>query len=592
MLFALYLTHKELHGEKVHFQTLKKKLRGLRRSSVVSNLAAVNNLFAHSKFIGQYSNDFPKIQEDLKYSYLRQSVRSKITENGLDNFVVFVRLQTLFLAQLSLLYSNDEVIELADGLTNAGFDLGDTCLIASDYLWSPREAANTGTGTDKKRIRHLGFQLAPGMELSNPLDMIAGIARSETIYSQILTSKEFRSILKDKRLDTFDITAEFQKATKISLQDYVDITVGLLSFMLTPDDKNLNVVRSFTVDGFLAQSNMKKETFKSYLKLEARDVEQFKSLFKSQGSYLNQHSFLPFKKFPLIELHKGIYICIDTFFLTEKLGAGIYWKLFDNLSDTKRETLSAVFGHLFELYVRTIFRAVTSHKSRDLKKGMLYSSPKYKGTDDESFDEIIYYPVSKHLIVIETKASLMHTTTKYGRSIKKFRGEMVKKFVKNKDGKDLGVTQLTKHIGRLFHSDKAKRFHLEDDELDYWIQNAEKISPVLVTQELVISFHINEDWLNDDFNKSLKQVRSSVGVSNLTVIDVQTLEELRPHLINGTPTFEQCINSRNYRDPEYKSHFADFVSDNFDLAHKTDEHTDSAIEAVFGRSKRLFFGEE
>lgn len=114
----------------------------------------------------------------------------------------------------------------------------------------------------------------------------------------------------------------------------------------------------------------------------------------------------------------------------------------------------------------------------------------------------------------------------------------------------------------------------------------------MVTQEPVISFHINEDWLNDDFRKSLKQVRSGVSVSNLTVIDIQTLEELKPHLINGTPTFEQCINARNYRDPEYKQHFADFVSTNFNLTHKTDEESDKVVEAVFDRSKALFFGSE
>ena len=170
---------------------------------------------------------------------------------------------------------------------------------------------------------------------------------------------------------------------------------------------------------------------------------------------------------------------------------------------------------------------------------------------------------------------------------------MIEKFVRNnKDGKDLGVTQLTKHINRLFHPDKTKRLHLGNDELDSWIQNAEKISPVLVTQEPIISFHINEDWLNDDFRKSLKQVRSGVSVSNLTVIDIQTLEELKPHLINGTPTFEQCINARNYRDPEYKQHFADFVSTNFNLTHKTDEESDKVVEAVFDRSKALFFGSE
>jgi hypothetical protein len=591
MLALVYLTHSELYGSKLSHQALKAKLRRLGRSSVLSNLAVVNNIYAHSAFIGKGQKDYPEIQALLKDAYFSDDVRSEIVRKRLENRFVFLRLQNLYLAQLSILHSTDARPIIVDGSTEGGYELGACSLIAADFLLSVSEHRKTSSGSELKIKRHLGFQLAPGGELSNPLDMFRGVVRSEIIFSDILNSAELQELAGEKLFNGFDVATQFESAVGITPAEYIDITVGLLSYFLFEDDAHpITSIRSIQIEPFLAQSHLHREKLQSYLTLESRTVDELKERFIQQSKYHKQFSFLPFKSHPIIEVQSGHFFCIDTFFLSEKLNAGLYWKIFDNLPKNQRESFSQIYGYAFEIYVRRSLRETLNTPKIDAKKGLLFSDPRYEN-GDQSFDEIIYYPDTKHLIVIETKASFMHTEAKFGRKISKFWKEIKQKFIEKETGEVKGIGQMANHIGHLFAPAKSSRRHVVSRELDHWIQTAEKVSPIIVVQEPVISFHIHEDLLNTELKKRLKKMkhRPSVSVANLTVLNIDTLEMLRPHLIDKELTLEQCVNYRNYRDPNYRSDFASLINENFDLKNRTDERTDAVFSSVFARAtERLF----
>jgi hypothetical protein len=592
MLSLTYLTHADLYGRRANPQTLRKKLRGLGRASVLSNLAVVNNLYAHAAFLGRGHKDYPEIQKLFKKAYLRPEVRQRITDLSLHDRLVFLRLHTLYLAQLSILHSDDRKPIATDGETPGGYDLGDCSLMAGDCVYSFAEERNTSRGTEDKIIRHLGFQLGPSSEISNPLDMIRGIVRSEILYSYILESTELSTAIGGKRLEKLNIATRFAQANGLELVEYIDIIVALLSYMLVPDSETgLGRIRSVAVDSFLAQAQLPRETFENFLKLESSTVEDLSNAFKSQSDYLKQFSFMPFKARPLIEIQDGLYFCIDTFFLSEKLNAGLYWKIFDTLPKSLRPDFSVLYGQMFELYVRRIFRDVLTNPKIDPSKGILISDPEYRN-GNKCFDEMIYYPNTKHLIVIETKASLMHTVAKFGKSVRKFWKEIRTKFIETQEGDEKGIGQLSKHIGNLFEANREFRQHLKDQSVDEWLQHIEKVSPVLVVQEPAISFHINEDFLNREFKKRLKnsRLRASVRIQNLTVLNIQTLEVMKQNLINKEATLEQCVNFRNVRDPKYKHDFGSLISENFELMNKTDEETNAIYSNVFSRATGRFFG--
>lgn len=594
MNISSYILGSELLGNKVRLTTIKRELRELNRVSVFSNLCGINGIFAKSMLSGNQIREYPEIQRRLKYHYLTPDIGSKAEQTEFKDRSVFFRQQTLFLAQLCLLNSRDDIAVWADGSTEGGYKLGELMLNASDHLLSRNEESNTTEGSDKRRIRHLGFQLAPAWELDVPLELHQGAVRSNCIYLTLLKSDEFKEILRKKNKTNFDISLEFQNATGISLEEYIDITVGLISVFLYYVPEDTGIVTHFTVDGFLRESTLRKETLEKYLNIEARDLNEFAEIFKNQSpQYARRFSFLPFRQYPLLQIPNGPYICIDPCFLTEKLNSGIYWKIVDNLG-TKRSTFFEVFGYLFELYTRKLLESVCSDKAFVGKKAsstcLLFSSPTYRNNDD-CFDEVIYYPETKHLLLIETKSSFIHSLEKYGRSIRGFRKEILKKFVQDKEGSNKGVGQLANHIANLFDRNKDNRRHLANSILDEYIQQAEKISPILIVQEETVSFHIIEDLLNEIFTNLLKRktTRASVRISQLTVLNISTLEMLKPHIIDGEVTIEQCINSRNYRDPTYRSHFHWFVTEHFDLGRKTDKESDQIFSDVFDRAKALFF---
>lgn len=590
MLVGQYLRHSDLYGNRVHFQTLVKKLRKLNRSSVITNLSVINSMFAHIHFFGRYEEDFPNLQQELHDNYLKDSVRAEIHHRNKEDYIVFTRLQTLYLLQLSIRYCADKSTILVDGKTKGGFDLGDCFLMASDYLISPKEEENVEIGSNKKRVKHLGFQLAPSIELQNPLDFKRGIVRSEIIYSQILESKEFEQILIEKKRSDFDIPTKFKQSTKISLQQYFDITLAILFNFL--EKTPLAKAQWITPKGFLRFSILDKKVLKNYLKLESKSLEGFDAIFRREKRYLKQFRHVSFKPFSLIEIFDEMYVCADLFFLSEKLNSGVYWKIFDTLPKSKKEDFFSVYGIIFELYVRHLLKKIVSKNNNSIKGGLLLSSPKYQ-IGNELFDEIIYFPETKHLIVIETKSSFMHTEAKYGKSIRKFETEIRKKFIAKENGTGKGIGQLANHIGSMFHENRDLRFHIDNSDFDSWIQGVEKISPILITQEPIISFHIIEDFLNTELKKKLEQekVRASVKISQLTVINVETLEKLKPYLETNQLTLEQCVNLRAYKDPKYKQHFEDFVFDKFKLSNVEDKESNEIFERVLERIKQRFFDE-
>ena len=77
----------------------------------------------------------------------------------------------------------------------------------------------------------------------------------------------------------------------------------------------------------------------------------------------------------------------------------------------------------------------------------------------------------------------------------------------------------------------------------------------------------------------------------MTVIDIDTLERIKPYLSQQVFTLEQAINSRVYRDPDHKAPFYSFLISNFAEMKKMrrDETIEETHNRVWERIKETFF---
>jgi hypothetical protein len=80
----------------------------------------------------------------------------------------------------------------------------------------------------------------------------------------------------------------------------------------------------------------------------------------------------------------------------------------------------------------------------------------------------------------------------------------------------------------------------------------------------------------------------------LAVIDIDTLEQMKPDLVAGDFTLQQCLNARAVRDPGYRSgSWHQFLIESFpQYATKADVQINEKFEAIMDRGTRNIFGDQ
>ncbi|HEX8565678.1 MAG TPA: hypothetical protein VF648_08405 [Pyrinomonadaceae bacterium] len=600
MIAGVVLRYSDLFDEKASLQKLRKLVKQFDGRFLITQLSTINSFLSAFAF----GNDDEKIllQKRLVANFIAEDVlenKIKVSYGNESpaNLPIFTRLTISYLTRLCILNYSESSNLIPDGKQKGGYQLGLCCLIANDYLTTEKEEIKLNSRRAKTIQKHLALQIAPLLEFYNPIKLENGIFRFQKILFETAKSPEFTDFLKRNPNRTFNLEEKFRSATGLSLENYRDYTIATLSFLLPNDITADGFSPVFKRQNFISKSLVPQEKFDAYLNLEAKSVQSLKEELRKRSKFLTAWKFQQLKVTPLIEIEPETYTAIDSAFITEKLGQGGYWKINDCLNGADREKFKSYFGDLFEFYTNKILNQIAS--KQPIRGGFFVTNAEYKN-GGECFDAMMYFPNSKHLIVFEHKASLLQATSKYSGSVRRFEKELKEKFVVDKKGKPRGVGQLAKHIENLFHKDKLERRVLTDKPLQEMLSKVEKISPVIIGLESFLKLHIIEGvFLSEYFKNELKEKKNNIAegirINPLTVIHIEELENLKPYLEKGDATFEQLLNLRFIRDPEYKRFFAlsTFFEPDFRLLKENGKNEEvwEYFDRIFEESKKNLFGE-
>lgn len=594
---STYIRYSDLFNEKPSLATLKKELRKFDPANVLFHLTRMNVLLGRQRMLREGREAMQKLQGQLIANYIDDEIlegklKPKYGSTKTDECSVFTRQQSLGLLRLIATEWKDTGAITAEGKTCGGYALGRCCLIMNDHLLSKKEEGITGEGSSLKRRKHLSIQLAPLFELYNPPRLDRSVVRAEILFKDLLESEEMQAITR-RELRGFDLARAFVEATGLKIETYRELILAVVSWICGYDAEQLIADASlftFQRDEFIKESQINPSDFDHYLALDSISVSKLRSRFKAKRAKLLPHfDYVLFRSRPLLELDNGTFICADACFAVEKLSSGIYWTIIDSLQAADRQRAFDAFGYLFELYVNRILATAASADA------VFVPSPKYTNGEG-AFDALIYHREERHLIVFEHKASFLRIDAKYGGRIRAFEQELSKKFGVGKTaGTEKGIAQLAKHIERLFHRDVSMRHHIGDlDELlESSHSRVEKISPVLIGQEPFLRLQIIEGLLNEQFRRLLKRkkISAAVEVRPLAVIDIDTIEDLKPNLMAGDFSLMQCLNARAHRDPDYKQFWPELISEYFPhFGNREDTALNVKFAEITDRVKRNLFG--
>jgi len=330
------------------------------------------------------------------------------------------------------------------------------------------------------------------------------IGRTQLIFNEIVALPQLIA-----RTDFIDLLALFQEHFEFDQKTFCELVFGCTTKFLSPkledleSDPEMAVLRT----KYFAKSQIAGDTItRFFIKVtvtESEFVERIKGLEGRPGDDLTI-----FQTYPLIEIAKDIYACLDPGFLMDKAGRGLYWSLFRKVRDDQRGKLAAFWGAVFESYVNYVLQKNYSGR------GTFIPEPKFSN-GEAAFDACIVE--GRDLLVFEHKSSVIRADAKYGGDASKLKKELELKFVEGDEEGAKGLTQLNNHLVRFLNGDSLAGIRADD---------IDRVYPVMVCLESAMVGPYLAKYLNGRFNDiyARKRYRQVVTpVFTLAITDVENL---------------------------------------------------------------------
>ena len=228
--------------------------------------------------------------------------------------------------------------------------------------------------------------------------------------------------------------------------------------------------------------------------------------------------FTFFRDTPLYRLDTETFFPIDTRFLAEKLGAGLFWRI-HNVLDTnqKKEAFHQFWGDAFEVYVNWLFKNSVSEQITSF-----YPSPKFTRSGAEVCDGIIV--CGSEAMFLEYKGHTFTAKAKYSGDIRVLDAEIKKHLIGSAD-KPKGIQQLTRSIEKVFKKKNPELVETVD------LAGIRTIYPVLITRDEIGDCTFINPYLNkkamEFFNRKL--VRPKI-VTPVFCMSIDALETISAYL--------------------------------------------------------------
>ena len=403
------------------------------------------------------------------------------------------------------------------------FYVGRLALLANDFLQiEPVFPASGPTNLDLLLI------LAPTWDIYNTRNLGHAMSRMFTLLTDIMPGSDPLVV---KLLSRLGLSADRIQIDGIPLNEFVSIVFGLFAYGRAIESP---VRVLFRISEIFAKTGLPQELFIKMIDARARTVEEFRMLLGNDEGQTREkfadeltrkpfltESLICFRTFPLLKMDSEQVLILDLQFVVELLTSGVYWSIHDNLPDNKRSVFKELWGRMFELYAVGLLRQFYPPMS-----GMLSLDVQYSGGQIDAF---LDFGIA--VIVMEIKSSLLTEPAKRGADKKAFVADFRRKFVENEKRRPKTIKQLA----------AACRAILSGEIETVRGNPLPVIYPVFISDEPMVEATFSNAYFNEWFQEEgINEQR----VKPLTVMSVDELEQILPHVADNDFTWEELLQSR------------------------------------------------
>jgi hypothetical protein len=493
--FAVLITYREIIKKEPSLAELHAVLGKYQRREVIFLLAKLNC------FLGTWQNT-PQFDLDARFSdYLLTDFRQPLQRirQADSSRVVFSRIGILYLIKQACIAcpENGPLLDTRSALSDVGL-----CFLMANDLLLP--FVPSPSNSILERIANL-LPFADYISQDHyPLE----IGRTQIIFDEIVKLPSLCA-----RTDFIDIGSLFHDRLGLDHKTFCELIFGCAAKFLNVKVKDLEtnpeaaVLRNTYFNKSRIPVDAVTQFFSKMIITESAFVERIKESIDRPANDLTI-----FQAFPLIEIAKDVYACLDPGFLVSKAGSGLYWSLFFEIQDDQRGRLAAFWGAVFESYVNYILGE--SYAAR----GRFIPEPKFSN-GDAAFDACILE--GHNLLVFEHKSSIIRADAKYGGDASKLSKELDLKFIQGHSEGAKGLSQLSNHLIRF----------LDGDSLDgISAKEIAKIYPILVCLESTMVAPYLSRYLSKRFRTIFPRHKFPQVVTPVFTLGISDVENLLGYL--------------------------------------------------------------
>jgi hypothetical protein len=527
--WAVYLTWEELFGNIPTEEEVRQVLLTLNRQSTLVLLA---RLGIHL-FLDQFrrnASETTYLQSFLISNFWDDEVLNRAKEKmgaaRIDFRRAFHSQQILTLLKWATLHARANGGFEPDTDKDARFLLGRCLLKTSDLLFSRSMRSDIDRdrrSPSAKKYLRLQLALGAGLEVTNPPPVVNGVARSTTIFEDILKGASV----------SVDLNSALKQRTGVSLDSYVDLTLGALAIYLCRTQKDLIDNSSYAVlnPTTFFGSSVPTEITERFWDMESCTIDELATTLSAPNELVECQDFTAFRMKPFLRLNTGSVICINPGFVREKLEIGLFWTIVNSLQGEDRQKAFDTWGELFETYVnQKLATAVDPGKERYIPRPDFEKKKQHH----EAFDGILVS--GRVCAVFECKGGFLPNNAKYAENLDHFVEGLEKKFATDAGA---GLEQLTRKIAQVFAGDKKEQRYLENIDLSL----VDIVVPVLVVQDNFVSSIFTLPWLAKTFRDAMrkKSLNRRVVLTSLLVLHVEDVENVHTYVKAGDFSLAECL---------------------------------------------------
>lgn len=331
-----------------------------------------------------------------------------------------------------------------------------------------------------------------------------------------------------------DANQIFLQATGLTLQDYQHLVFSIFAVYWNCSPQEIIRQDPF-IDGslFFGPSLVPDlaPLYEKFLPHTCISIDELKEKTENFSSFKNE--FRLWRQYPLVQISEDQILCVDFYFLLEKLQTGVFWIMRNQLEKQHRgdgQKVIALWGDIFEDYVASIIKRGIDAQASCVEKYII--APKYDQRQEEECTDVAICG-SDVLVLLECKAPILRADTKFSGDFDILYTELKDKIIEGeRPEKARGIKQLCHAIQSLFHAEEAQRQNIEGIDLS----KIKKIYPVLVLSDRMFSVPCMNWFLNLEFQRLMKDIHreTDLDIKPLAVLMIEDIESLEPYL-SDTP---------------------------------------------------------